>query len=138
MKEQRRIRVLYAEDDEDTCLMTSLLLGPSGIDVECAHSVGEAVQKAVNREFDAYLLDGRFRDGSGLILCRRLREINPQVPVVFYSGYGRGIERKIGLAAGAAAYLVKPDIDRIVPTILELVTEASKSSGRGHRMSIDI
>jgi hypothetical protein len=51
----------------------------------------------------------------------------------FYSGEGRLAGEKTGLAAGAAAYLVKPDIDSIAPTILELVTEASKSSGRGHR-----
>jgi len=134
MKAQQRIRILYAENDEDTCLMTSILLGHSGIDVESAHTIDEAVRKARSGWFQAYLLESRFRDGSGLLLCRRLREINPHVPVVFYSGEGRLAGEKIGLAAGAAAYLVKPDIDSIAPTILELVTEASKSSGRGHRM----
>jgi hypothetical protein len=44
---------------------------------------------------------------------------------------------KIGLAASAAAYLVKPDIDMIAPTILELVT-ASKSSSRVRGMSANL
>lgn len=133
MKAQQRIRVLYAENDEDTCLMTRILLGRSGIDIESAHTIESAVRKARSGEFHAYLLESRFRDGSGLFLCRRLREINPHVPVVFYSGDGRFAGEKMGLAAGAAAYLVKPDIDSLAPTILDLVTEASKSSIRGHR-----
>jgi len=137
MNAPQRIRILYAEDDKDTCLMTRILLGHSGIEVETARTIESAVRKAKNGEFQAYLLESRFRDGSGLQLCRRLREINPHVPVVFYSGEGLLTGQKIGLAAGAAAYLVKPDIDSIAPTILGLVAEASKSSNRGHRMSVN-
>jgi CheY-like chemotaxis protein len=97
MKAQQRIRILYAEHDEDTCLMTRILLGYSGIDVESAHTIESAVRKAKSGEFQAYLLESRFRDGSGLLLCRRLLEINPHVPVVFYSGEGRlGGENRIG------------------------------------------
>lgn len=117
----KRVRILYAEDNEDAGLMLSILLGYSGIDVLPARTIAEAIREAKNNEFDAYLLDNRFMDGSGEDLCRQLLEINPHVPVVFYSGDGGSTDKKNGLAAGAGAYLVKPQIDTIAPTILRLV-----------------
>jgi two-component system sensor histidine kinase and response regulator WspE len=101
--------------------MLSILLGYSGIDVSSAGSIAEAIREAKNNKFDAYLLDSRFPDGDGNALCRQLLEINPHVPVVFYSGDGGTNDKKKGLAAGAGAYLVKPQIDKIAPTILHLV-----------------
>jgi DNA-binding response OmpR family regulator len=128
MQVPKRFRILYAEDNEDACLMLSILLGYSGIDVLPALTIAEAIREAKNNEFDAYLLDSRFRDGDGYSLCRQLLEMNPHVPVVFYSGDGGWIEKKKGLAAGAGAYLVKPQIDRIAPTILRLVSERGAGS----------
>ena len=120
----KRVRILYAEDNEDACLMLSIFLGQAGIDVLSAGSIAEALREAKNNQFDAYLLDSRFRDGTGQLLCRQLREINPQVPVVFYSGDGRSAEKEQGLDAGASAYLVKPHLDMIAPTIMDLVAKA--------------
>ena len=121
MQVPKRFRILYAEDNEDACLMLSILLGYSGIDVSPAGTIEQAVREAQTNQFDAYLLDSRFPDGSGEELCRQLLEMNPHVPVVFYSGDGGSIDKKKGLAAGAGAYLVKPQIDSIAPTILRLL-----------------
>lgn len=128
MKVTNRVRILYAEDNEDDCFMLSTMLGFSGIDVLSAHTVKEAFQEAQSEHFDVYLLDSRFPDGSGLELCRQLREFNPQTPVVFYSGDAYEADRQKGLAAGAQAYLVKPEIDTIIPTLLQLVTQVSETA----------
>jgi DNA-binding response OmpR family regulator len=122
MQVPKRFRILYAENNEDAGFMLSILLGYSGIDVLPARTIAEAIREAKNNEFDAYLLDNRFMDGSGEELCRQLLEMNPHVPVVFYSGDGGSIDKKKGLAAGAGAYLVKPNLDKIAPTILRLVS----------------
>lgn len=136
MNAQKRPHILYAEDDEDSCYMLSLLLGYSGIDVSSARSIEEAVNEAKRRKFDAYLLESRFRDGRGVVLCRRLRELTPHVPVIFYSADGRAAEKKLGLAAGAGAYLVKPNIDMVAPTILEFVTSSATRVNNGHLMAL--
>jgi len=74
-----------------------------------------------------YLLDTRFPEGSGLDLCKQLREFNPQTPIVFYSGDARETEKAKGLAAGADAYLVKPDSDTVLPTIFRLLNQTARS-----------
>lgn len=120
MKNPDRIRVLYAEDNEDACLMLSTLPRFSAIDVSPAHTVEAAFRSAQNDPYDLYLLDSRFPDGSGFELCRRLRKRVPQMPVVFYSGEAYATDQQKGLAAGADRYLVKPNCDSIAETILAL------------------
>lgn len=108
--------------------MLSALLGFSDIDVSFARSVKEAFQLAQNERFDLYLLDSGFTDGSGLELCRQLRELNPQTPIVFYSGNAYKTDKEKGMAAGANAYLIKPDSDTIAETIYRLVTQITATA----------
>lgn len=136
MKFPNRISVLYAEDNEDACFMLSILLEFSGIEVLCAHTVKQAFEAARNKSFDMYLLGSRFPDGSNLELCRQLREFNPQTPVVFYSNDAHETDRQKGLAAGAEAYLIKPEIDTVLPTILRLVSQVSDSQMPVRRASL--
>jgi DNA-binding response OmpR family regulator len=78
-------------------------------------------------QFDLYLLDTRFPEGSGLELCRQLRKFNSQTPIVFYSGDAYEADKAKGLAAGADAYLVKPNTDTVTPTIFQLLKQTTKS-----------
>jgi CheY-like chemotaxis protein len=123
MKKPNRLRILYAEDNKDACEMLSALLGFSDIDVLPASSIAEAFQAAQNKYFDLYLLDSRFPDGSGLELCQQLRKHDTQTPIVFYSADAYEWDKQKGLAAGANAYLVKPNVDTVAPTIFQLVTK---------------
>lgn len=125
MKLNKRLSVLYAEDNEDSGFMLMTLLGLSNIDILLARSVKEAFQSAQNRHFDLFLLDSRFPDGSGFELCQKLREINPQTPIVFYSGAAFESDRQKGINAGADVYLVKPEVDTVASTIFHLVTQIS-------------
>ena len=118
---KRSPRVLYADDNEDSCLMLSTLLGFSNIEVSLAHTAQEAFQLAQSKNFDAYLLESRLPDGDGFELCRKLRSIAPQKPIVFYSGNAFESDKQKGLAAGANEYLVKPESETIAPTIFQLI-----------------
>jgi DNA-binding response OmpR family regulator len=119
MRSLTRQRVLYADDNEDDSLMLIALLGFSNVEVKPAKTANEAFQLAEAEQFDLYLLDNRLPDGSGLELCRKLRESNSQIPIVFYSGDAGESHKQAGLAAGADTYLVKPAIDEVTATIFQ-------------------
>ena len=121
MKPPKRPYVLYVEDDEDACLMLSILLDMSGIDVAFAHGVETAMELLDKIKFDLFLIDNWMRDGSGTDLCRKLRSKFPETPVVFYTGCATLQERKNGMLSGAAAYLVKPYSELVAPIVLRLV-----------------
>ncbi len=127
MQSPTRSRVLYVDDNADSCLMLSTMLGFSSIETTSANTIDEALRLAQAEQFDLYLLDTRFPEGSGLDLCKQLRDSNPQTPIVFYSGDARETEKAKGLAAGADAYLVKTNTDTVTATIFRLLKQSTKS-----------
>jgi len=123
MKFPNRHRVLYAEDNEDSCFMVSTMCELAGIEVVTTKTVAEAWRLAQSEHFDLYLLDSRFPDGDGLELCRRLREYAPHTPIIIYSGNAYEADKKKGLAAGANNYLTKPYLDDIAVTIKQTIEQ---------------
>lgn len=121
-------RILCADDHEDTCFMLSALLGGSGYEVKHAVSVGEVLSLARAEDFDLFILDGRYPDGSGVDLCRELRQARPQTPVVFYSGAALPEDMALGLEAGAEAYVVKPLLDNLLTAVNGLLRGASRGA----------
>ena len=118
-----RRRVLCAEPHEDTCSLITMLLEEQGHEVVAAKSVAECVGLAGNERFDLYMLDDEYIDGTGLELCKRLREMTPQTPILFFSAQAFSRDREMALSAGANAYLTKPDdLFEIVQTVNSILT----------------
>jgi DNA-binding response OmpR family regulator len=110
--------VLCAEPSEDICTLLSVLLGHSGYEVVSASCVHDCLELARTQRFDLYMLDDDYIDGTAVQLCKRLREMTPETPILFFSTAALERDRQQGLAAGAAAYLTKPDdIFEIVETV---------------------
>jgi OmpR-family two-component system manganese-sensing response regulator len=124
-----RRRVLCAEPHEDTCSLITLLLERQGHEVVAAKSVAECAALVGNERFDLYMLDDEYIDGSGLELCKRLREMTPETPILFFSAQAFSRDREMALSAGANAYLTKPeDLFEIVQTVNSILT--GKAAGR--------
>jgi DNA-binding response OmpR family regulator len=102
--------------------MLCLLLGEE-YEVETAATMQEAAQLAATREFDLYVLDKRLPDGTGVQLCETLMKLSPNVPCIFYSGDAYAIHRSQALEAGATAYVPKPDIDQLINTVNDILSE---------------
>lgn len=97
--------------------MLTVLLGLSSYEAVAAGSVKEALRLAQSEQFDLYILDNRFPDGTGLALCQEIRLLHPDTPVIFYSGDAYGSDRSQGLGAGAQDYVIKPDIDALLEKV---------------------
>jgi DNA-binding response OmpR family regulator len=111
-------RVLCVEDDEDTRSMLCGLLTLINCQTATAGTAVEALDKIAAERFDLYLLDNWLPGGSGVELCKKIRQSDPSAPIIFYSGAGMESEREEALEAGAQVYLVKPaDIAVLVETV---------------------
>lgn len=130
----RPYRVLYAEDHKDSRDLVVITCQMSGIEVVTAETIVEAWQLAQSETFDLYLLDSRFPDGSGLELCRRLREYAPNAPILIYSGNAFETDKQNGIAAGATDYLTKPYMGNIAAAIKQIIEQTSDRIGR-HRQT---
>lgn len=113
-----RRRVLCAEPHEDTCSLITELLARQGHEVVSAKTVHECVELVGRERFDLYMLDDDYIDGTSIELCKRLRELTPETPILFFSARAFARDRERAMKAGASAYLTKPDdILEIVQTV---------------------
>jgi len=116
-------RILYVDDHDDSAEMMKLLLAPMNYEVHSARTIEEALQSARAESFDLYVLDKRLPDGSGIELCRKLNVLTPGVPCIFYTGDAYEIQRQEAAAAGANAFISKPDVESLIETVHKFLAE---------------
>lgn len=124
MPSDTRSRVLCVDDDEDACEMLSVLLNAYGIDATCAQSAADAWPLIKQGRFDLFILDGWLPRLNGFDFCSQIREFDRDTPILFYSGAAYDVDKQKGMAAGANAYVTKPDVDGLVETIMDLIAKA--------------
>jgi CheY-like chemotaxis protein len=100
--------VLVVEDSDAIRGAFTILLEESGYAVAAAATGAEAVRLAEARAPDLVLLDLGLPDLPGLDVARRIKAAAPTIPVVALTGRDDPADREALLAAGCAAYLVKP------------------------------
>ncbi len=122
-------RILCIEDEDNGLLLTKLL--SDNYKVTVVSTVADGWRLAQEGSFDLILLEGWLPDGAGFDLCRQIRSLKPQVPILFYSSLAYEADRQQGLSAGAQVYLIMPnDLERLLPTLAQLMNESvgSKNS----------
>jgi DNA-binding response OmpR family regulator len=108
MRETKTPRVLYIEDHEDTRELVTLVLEQRSYEVVTGSTIQSGVALAGSQQFDLYLLDSWLPDGSGLDLCKQIREFDKATPILFYSAAAYEIDKDQAIKSGAQAYLIKP------------------------------
>jgi DNA-binding response OmpR family regulator len=119
-----RMRILFVDDDQDTREMMDALLDYYGYEAVIAASSSGALESARSGGLALCILDHWLTEGNGIELCKQIRAFDSGMPIMFYSGAGYEADIQKGLAAGAQAYLVKPDFEHLKPTIDRLIGEA--------------
>ena len=127
---QAKCRVLIIDDHDDTTEMLKILLGEEDYEVTTTATMQEALSLAARKGFDIYVLDKHLPDGSGLELCTKLNQVTPGVPCIFYSGDAYDIHRVEAIAAGADAYIAKPDVEGLIENINKLLAKAECASAQ--------
>lgn len=67
---------------------------------------------AKEEDFDLYLLDFIFVDGTGKELCEGIREFDRETPILFFSGSHPALQQE-ALTCGAQGFVMKPDIEAL-------------------------
>jgi len=106
--EMAKRRILCVDDDEEACEMMNALLDLQGYEVIQAQNVAEGLSQGITNNLDLILLDWVFQDGSGIDLCKMLRNTGVSAPILFYSGAGDGADIERAMQAGAQGFLIKP------------------------------
>jgi two-component system nitrogen regulation response regulator NtrX len=99
-------RILVVDDEENIGRSLRLILEREGYAVSTCGSVAEA--KAQSQRADAYLVDVRLPDGSGIDLVRWMKANEIDSPILMISGHGTIADAVEATRAGAFDFLEKP------------------------------
>jgi two-component system, OmpR family, response regulator len=123
-------RVLCVDDDEDSRVMLTMLLRHELIEAKAVGTAVQAMSSIQTEHFDLYLLDSRLPDVDGFDLCRRIRDFDPETPILFFSGMACDADKERGIEAGANAYVIKPDIDGLIGSIKQFVSHGESATAK--------
>jgi DNA-binding response OmpR family regulator len=130
MYQEKTRRILYIEDHADTRELVTLLLAQKSYEVITGSTIESGVALAGAGEFDLYLLDSWLPDGSGLDLCKKIRQFDQTTPILFYSAAAYAADSDLALKCGAQGYLVKPSQPSELCDLVAELIERSPQAGR--------
>ena len=78
-------KILVVDDDNDVCRIVRSMLSHEQYQVQTGQSVADAFRAIEERPFDAYVLDWKLPDGSGLDIAERIRSKGSEAPIILIS-----------------------------------------------------
>lgn len=115
------MRLLVIDDDRKLCRLIRDYLNPLGYQVEAAHTGPEGLERALEGQYGAVILDVMLPGLDGLELLKQLRRAS-EVPVLMLTARGDEADRIVGLEIGADDYLPKTFSTRELLARLRAVT----------------
>ena len=102
------INILAAEDDPHIRMGLVDTLQSEGYRVTQAENGQQAQDLFEKGTFDLVLLDIMMPEKNGYDVCRDIRKIDEQVPIIMLTAKGEEIDKVVGLKFGADDYITKP------------------------------
>ncbi len=100
-------RILVIEDEEAIAELERDYLELSGFSVEIVNDGRVGLQKALNEDYDMFILDVMLPHIDGFEICKRIRE-DRNTPILMVSARKEDIDKIRGLGLGADDYITKP------------------------------
>jgi len=126
-------RLLLVEDEPGLVMTLTDRLIAEGYDVQSAMTAPLGLQAGTTGGFDIILLDVMLPGGSGLDVCRELRQRGVTSPILMLTAKGQVVDKVVGLKLGADDYVVKPfemaELLARIEAVLRRSTAASQPGG---------
>lgn len=102
------MKILIVEDEKKVASFIKKGLEENNYDAEIAYDGLTGEKLAQINQYDLFILDVIIPGISGLELCKRLKMLNPNLPVLMLTALGTTDDKLNGFDAGANDYLLKP------------------------------
>jgi signal transduction histidine kinase len=112
--DDRPIRILLIDDDEDDFVLTRDLLTDiqnSRFQLEWVSDIDQALEEMCSRKYDVFLVDYNLGRTDGLTLLKMAIERGCSAPIIVLTGHGKRAIDLGAMQAGAADFLEKSGLD---------------------------
>ncbi len=125
-------RVLVIDDEPNIRELVQVALNFHGCVVTTGATGEDALSLAYAYEPDLIVLDVLLPDIDGFEVCRRLRSVANDVPVIFLTARDATADTITGLTIGADDYITKPfSVEALVARVRAVLRRTAKQRGRG-------
>ena len=122
-------RLLLVEDNEMIIKGLTYALKQEQFEVHVCKTAREAESLTGSVVFDITILDISLPDGNGYDICRYLKEIFPDLPIIFLTAKDEETDVVAGFDAGADDYIIKPFRNRELLSRINNALRRYKKSG---------
>jgi DNA-binding response OmpR family regulator len=120
------MRLLIIEDDKKLATLLARGLREEGFAVDCSHDGEDGAFQAIERNYDAIVLDVMLPVMDGFEVLERLRAKDRTTPVLMLTARGAVQDRVRGLNSGADDYLRKPfEFEELLARVHALLRRAA-------------
>jgi two-component system, OmpR family, copper resistance phosphate regulon response regulator CusR len=132
------MKILIVEDEPKVASFIKKGLEENNYDAETIHDGLSAEKLAKLNRYDLFIVDIIIPGMNGLDLCRKLKKINPNIPVLMLTALGTTDDKIIGFEAGANDYLVKPfEFRELLARVKVLVRKPDQSAEEVNVIVVD-
>jgi len=122
------MKILIVEDEPKVASFIKKGLEENHYDAEVTYDGLSAEKLALLNNYNLFILDVIIPGISGIDLCKKLKKINPNIPVLMLTALGTTDDKLIGFDAGANDYLVKPfEFRELLARVKVLLNTANQS-----------
>ncbi len=122
--------VLLVEDDPSIAIVITAALEAEGFTVIHCDSIAERDRQLAARRFSALVTDVILTDGDGIATIDRVRDADPDLPIIILSAQNTLDTAVRATDTGAFEYFPKPfDIDELARTVRQAVGNAGSRPG---------
>jgi two-component system, NtrC family, response regulator HydG len=127
-------KLLIIEDDMDMGLLLKRFLTKNGYDVETTSNGKSGISAFSSNPADLVLCDYRLGDMEGVEVLKKIKDIDPSVPLIIMTGYSDIRTAVNVMKLGAFDYLAKP----LLPDeTLQLIRRALSSSSQTANVEVE-
>ena len=132
------MRALLLEDDLVLSSEIAVFLKIHDIQCDTAFDGLDFLQKTTQEKYDVYLLDINVPKMNGLDVTQKIRETDPNTPIIITSAYDDISDKKEAFLRSADDYLVKPFLlEELLLRINSHLRRQSKAAEEGEKIVID-
>lgn len=121
------MNILIIEDDLRIAELTQRVLQEEGFGTTVVPDGLSGKNLALKEDFDLLIIDVMLPKMKGLDVCKQIRQVKPDVPIIILTALGTTDDKVEGFDSGADDYLVKPfEIRELLARIRALLNRYQK------------
>ena len=122
-------KILWVDDEIELLRSHIIFLNEKGYEVSTVTNGEDAISEVKNKQFDLIFLDEMMAGMGGLETLGRIKEINPNIPVVMVTKSEEESLMHDAIGSKISDYLIKPVLPSQVLMVCKKILEQKKISG---------